>query len=870
MTYRAKIVGVILLIVLFGSACNLTSAPEEQQIEATDVPTNETVPPTRTLPATVGIPTTLPLNVPTTRPGQLPPTSGVLPPTQVVLASTPLPVSIVILSPIPGNVVAGNVQVLGAAIHPQFLQYHLEYGPDPNTGNLWFPATGTIQNPVLNGLLGIWNTTAVQDGVYQLRLRLVLRDGTSLATVVNNIRVQNRAPTPVPSATPNVPRPIAAFTQNVAAGQVPLTVRFTNQSVGTITNYRWDFGDGTFSAEASPTHIFNSTGIFNVILTVSGPGGSSNVSRQINVQSPTAPTAGFTQDKTRGPSPLSVQFTDQSSGNITSYNWNFGDGTTSAERNPLHIFSAAGTYNVILTVSGPGGSSIVTRQIIVESPLTSTPTATLAATSAPTAAPTDTPLPAQPVAAFNADPTSGTASLTVQFTDQSTGEVTTWSWDFGDSNGSSEQNPSHIFAVAGNYVVRLTVSGPGGNDTEEATISVAPANVPPNAAFVANPTSGTAPQPVQFTDQSTGDIASWGWNFGDGGTSNEQNPSYTFNAPGDWTVILTVTGIDGTTTSTAQTTISITQAAVPPSAAFIADPSSGTAPLTVQFTDQSSGDIGVWAWDFGDGGTSNEQHPSYTFNTPGDWIVTLTIMGSDGTSTSSAQVTVSVSPVGPPPDNSRIVFATERDGNSEIYVMNADGTNIQNLTNNSATDSDPVWSPNGNQIAFVSDRDGFGYSQIYTMNADGSGVTRISDTTANDSAPAWSPNGSQITFVSERDGFPQIYVMNGDGSGLTRVSDGSADDYAPAWSSNGRIAFVSERDGFPQIYVMNGDGSGLTRVSDGNGNDSAPAWSPDDSRLTFTSERDGNAEVYVMNVDGSNIFRLTNNGATDDTPHWIS
>jgi hypothetical protein len=145
------------LLLLFVSACNLTNTPE-QQLVLTDVPTNINVPPTRTSASTSGVPTTLPitpLTVPTTRPGQLPPTSGALPATQVVSAGTPLPVSIVILSPIPGNVVAGNVQVLGAAIHPQFLQFHLEYGPDPNPANLWFPATGGIQNPVLNGLLGI-------------------------------------------------------------------------------------------------------------------------------------------------------------------------------------------------------------------------------------------------------------------------------------------------------------------------------------------------------------------------------------------------------------------------------------------------------------------------------------------------------------------------------------------------------------------------------------------------------------------------------------------------------------------------------------------------------------------------------------------
>src|SRR5262249_31599353 len=149
--------------------------------------------------------------------------------------NTPLPVSIVILSPVPGNIVAGNVQILGSAIHPQFLQYQVEYGPDPNPSNLWFPATSAVTTPILNGLLGIWNTTTVQDSKYQLRLRVYLRDGTLLTTVINNITVQNQVNTPIPSPTQSIPRPIAAFTQDKASGDVPLTVQFINQSTGTIS-----------------------------------------------------------------------------------------------------------------------------------------------------------------------------------------------------------------------------------------------------------------------------------------------------------------------------------------------------------------------------------------------------------------------------------------------------------------------------------------------------------------------------------------------------------------------------------------------------------------------------------------------------------
>src|SRR5690606_7342737 len=130
---------------------------------------------------------------------------------------------------------------------------------------------------------------------------------------------------------------------------------------------------------------------------VTGPGGTSNVSQQINVQSATTPVAAFTQDKVSGSSPLTVKFTNQSSGNITSYKWDFGDGGTSTEQSPSHEFTAVGTYNVILTVTGPGGTSSVTRKITVEDPV----------------------IPA-PEALFTVDKSSGDAPLVVQFINQST------------------------------------------------------------------------------------------------------------------------------------------------------------------------------------------------------------------------------------------------------------------------------------------------------------------------------------------------------------------------------------------------------------------------------------------------------------------
>ncbi len=617
----------LLILSIILSACNLSNSPE--QLALTEIPTNTSAPTRTPITSANGLPTTLPITQvapPTSKPLSLPATSVSLPPTFIPFpTSTPTPISIVILSPVPGSVVAGNIQVLGAAIHPLFLQYQLEYGPDPNPGNLWYPASGISQNPIFNGLLGIWNTTLVQDSVYQLRLRVTLRDGTSLATVVNNIRVQNQAPTPIPSATPNIPRPIAAFTQDHTSGQAPLVVRFINQSSGNITNFTWSFGDGGSSAEANPIYTFRSAGVFYVTLQVTGPGGTSNVIQQINVQTPSAPVAAFTQDTTSGPSPLTVKFTNQSTGIITSYNWSFGDGQTSTDPNPTHQFVAVGTYNVILGLVGPGGTSFVTRKITVQDPVVP-----------------------PPVAVFAPDKTTGNIPLVVQFANQSTGQITSFAWDFGDGQTSVEKNPVHTFTTAGEFTVKLTAIGPGGQNTTQLKITAVKPPDAPVAAFAQSTASGNTPLTVQFTNKSTGQITSYNWNFGDGtAESADKDPSHVYNVVGTFTVKLKVTGPGGT--SEAQSIVTSTKPIAPPVAAFTASPTSGTAPLTVQFTNQSTGESLAYSWDFGDGSpVSAEASPSHVYAKSGNYAAKLTVSNVAGSNTSAPQtITVNAAPVAP-------------------------------------------------------------------------------------------------------------------------------------------------------------------------------------------------------------------------------
>ncbi len=194
------------------------------------------------------------------------------------------------------------------------------------------------------------------------------------------------------------------------------------------------------------------------------------------------------------------------------------------------------------------------------------------------------------------------------------------------------------------------------------------------------------------------------------------------------------------------------------------------------------------------------------------------------TPTATATATPTPTP-SPNAGGGKIAFISDRDGNWEIYVMNADGTGQTRLTFNSADDVEPAWSPDGSKIAFHSFRDGNG--EIYLMNVDGTGLTRLTFISDYDGGPTWSPDGTKIVFHTNRDGNQETYVMNADGTGQANISNNPATDSWPAWSSDGtKIVFSSLRDGNEEIYVVNADGTGQTRLTFNSVDDLEPAWGP--------------------------------------------
>ncbi len=254
-------------------------------------------------------------------------------------------------------------------------------------------------------------------------------------------------------------QPTAAFAANPTNGVVPMTVQFSDQSAGTIDARQWDFGDGVRSTEKDPVHVYASAGTYNVILTISNAYGSSDAIKPAFITVAGPIKAQFSAAPISGKAPVKVNFADKSLGNPTSWKWDFGDGTTSDERNPVHTFTRGGEYDVTLTIGrGTLTASSVQRLSFGEAPK----------------------------AEFTVSQRTGNPPFVVQFTDNSTGTPTKWNWQFGDGITSSDQNPQHIYQREGTYDVKLTVTNKYGSSTayrnssaiETTVLTVAPTVVP--------------------------------------------------------------------------------------------------------------------------------------------------------------------------------------------------------------------------------------------------------------------------------------------------------------------------------------------------------------------------------------------------------
>jgi len=253
----------------------------------------------------------------------------------------------------------------------------------------------------------------------------------------------------------------------------------------------------------------------------------------------------------------------------------------------------------------------------------------------------------------------------------------------------------------------------------------------------------------------------------------------------------------------------------------------------------------------------------YSMNTDGSNLVRLTFNTiPDGRATWSS-------------NGQHIAFASGLTNDRDIFVMNANGNGLRNITNTPGKDEQwPEWSREGNNIIFSSNRDG--NHEIYLYNSDNESTTRLTNRLQDDQWPTYSPDGSKIAFQSNMGATKtDIFVMDANGSNMLQLTNNSAFDQMPTWSPDGaKIAFMSTRAGNPDIYIMNADGSGQVSLisSTVTGIDARPSWSRESDLIVFASTRDfptavnNNFEIYIVNGNGSSPLRLTNNLVYDDYP----
>lgn len=418
-------------------------------------------------------------------------------------------------------------------------------------------------------------------------VKLLAYFGNCKDSVTRNINVASAANT-------------AFQTVDTIACKAPHTVHFTNTTSGAVS-YQWNFGDGNTSTVSNPVHTYTTSGNFTVTLIATNVNGCSDTlvkTNYIKIQLPEVSINSLTQ---RGCAPFSWTFssTVNSVEPVVAYLWSFGDGSTSTQQNPTHIF-ATGTYTIQLIVTTLGGckdTAIVPAGIIAST---------------------------KPQPAFSATPRDVCAYNNVHFTDLTSGTVNEWIWLFGDGGSSTAQNPTHQYQDTGWFMVTLIAGNNGCYDTLRVPNYI---HVKPPIAIFETGFNCDLPFVRNFTDRSIG-ADEWLWNFGDGNTSALQNPSHTYSTPGTYTVELTVRNLQSGCSHTTRSQVIIADEV----ANFSASQTEICAKSFTTFiaTQRHPNGIVNYSWSFGDGTTGAGNPVNHTYQTSGNYSIQLIITDAAG------------------------------------------------------------------------------------------------------------------------------------------------------------------------------------------------------------------------------------------------
>ena len=424
--------------------------------------------------------------------------------------------------------------------------------------------------------------------------------------------------------------PVALFDVDVTGLEISVDASDSSDADGSIASYAWEFGDGATGAGVTAAHEYAAAGTYNVKLTVTDDrGATGTVTRTIEVAEipNAAPVAEFDVDVTGLEISVDASDSSDADGEIVEYAWDFGDDTTGTGATASHEYTAAGTYEVTLTVTDDRGA-------------TGTVTKAVEVAEIPNAA---------PVAEFSSSADGLEVAFDGSASTDADGSIVSYAWEFGDNATGTGATASHEYAAAGTYNVKLTVTDDrGATGTVTKTIEVAEAPViVPEANFTTTFAGLTASFDGSSSSVEGGSIVSYAWEFGDNATGTGATASHEYAAAGTYNVKLTVTDNRGAT----GTVTKAIEVAEIPNAAPVAEFSSSADGLEVAFDGSASSDadgsIVSYAWEFGDNATGTGAKPSHEYSAAGTYNVKLTVTddrGATGTATRSVTVTESTEP----------------------------------------------------------------------------------------------------------------------------------------------------------------------------------------------------------------------------------
>lgn len=628
----------------------------------------------------------------------------------------------------------------------------------------------------------------------------------------------------------SVTAPTANFTYNITSECAPGVVQFTNQSVGTISSYQWSFQGGSPSTSTSqnPVVTYANPGVYSVTLTVSNGPFSNSLELIDEITILPVPDANFTFEVNGNV----VTFTNTSEvGPNAVFTWDFDDGNTSNEENPVHTYVNDGSYSVILTIDDICGFDNRTKTVVIATP---------------------------PVANFTASPTSGCGTFQAAFNNTSTPNATIYDWEFPGGNPSTSilKNPIVTYSTPGVYPVTLTASNAQGSNTKTIAgfINV---SATPVSAFAFNQTGLT----FNFTSQAS-NAGSHLWNFGDGNTSNQINPTHTYAAAGNYTVTLTISNGVCTPANSSQNVT----ASLAPVSSFTVSASTGCAPFTTTFNNTSANNPTVIQWQFQGGNpeTSSLANPTVLYQNPGSYdvtLITINALGSDTLILNDYILVETVPSASFTPVSNEMTFNFNYTGNGALnFLWNfGDG--------NTSTEENPV---------HVYQNEGMYTVNLSASNACGSVNTSqnveayfIPSAVATTNSPTQICEGTTVTFMDESTGTitNRLWLFEG-------ASPASSTESSPAVAYQNAGVYdvtliVSNTAGSDTIVLADFiavnsvpatsinpavNGAGIT-LSNGGSNYNSFYWTLPDSTTSvqsvveFTAPENGVYKFYLVNVN---------------------